>query len=176
MRKQITQLPGWVHFTSLVLLISSLAFPLSSLARKRLFPHGCRQKGFEFQDGLLLLNSEQADNTQTFFLIHNKTEYKVELKVDKSPNDKFTPSHQNTIRPYQWGAFAMSDPSVNFACYLSSSYHGHYRIDCANSVELCQYNNVKFASHNGGTFWVVSSKSLQSTIRHAIKIGIFLKW
>lgn len=190
-----------IAFTAAALFIAGTTISHGAFAAKeqRRFPHGCRHIGYRYQDGLLILKPVPNDSTkpkklkmaaneqhlpekqkprkvpiQTLYLIHNLSGHSIYLKAKKLPDVPFSPTHENTIRPNQWAAFAVNQKELQFTCTMAGTGGG--QIDCTNTFELCQYNHAKFAQHNQGTYWVVKSASRSQAKWGSIRSGILLKW
>ena len=166
---------------STIFLISSLFFLGSTFTNnalaakkkktKRRFPLGCRPIGYEFKDNLLILKPvSNKERIQTLYLIHNVSHQPVYMEIKKLDTQAFSPSYENTINPNSWGAFALNQEVLQLSC----STHGS-PLDCWDILELCQYNNAKFAEHNQGTYWIVKSGSRSHAVYGAIHNGILLK-
>lgn len=162
-----------------LILFFALAIPNNAFAKrsKRKFPHGCRSVGYSFVNRLLVLQPDETNpNPQTLYFIKNTSHHKILLTVEKLPNQIFLPSFNNEIRGNQWGAFATDEKVIRFRCILIPRNGQEETIDCADTLTLCQYNNVKFADNNHGNYWVVNSETLRNTIRTSINKGILLRW
>lgn len=168
------------RFISLMFLMALIATSTHAIAarrNKRQFPHGCRKIGYSFRDQLLVLQPDETNTKpQTLYFIKNTSHRDIFLTIEKLPEQIFLPSFRNEIRANQWGAFATDERVMHFRCTTAPRHGEEETIDCADTLALCQYNNVKFADHNHGNYWVVNSDSLRNTIRTSIRKGILLRW
>ena len=144
-------------------------------AKDRKFPHGCRDVGYEYKDGLLVFKPVVEDGAQTLFLLHNKSHYKVHLQLVKLPHKPFAPKYENEIKGNQWGAFATDLPVMQFKCSYDTGYDTQ-QTDCAQLFEICQYTRAKFSQHNGGNYWVINSGTQRNAVYGSIHNGILLRW
>src|SRR3990167_2020548 len=130
---------AFVTTSLLVVGMSQQAIAAKQPPRK--FPHGCREFGYDYKEGLLVLKpvpSTKAPSTkdtkstctqeaqapneqaqletpiQTIYLMHNLSSQEILLKTKKSPEHPFTPTQENTIAPNHWAAFAVSESEVAF--------------------------------------------------------------
>ena len=167
-----------LSFCAVLIAIGSIAYNPINAATKRKVPNGCRQVGVDFNNNLVLfkpVNKEklQSEEPQTVYLIHNGSpEYSVTMKVEKLDSEPFSPTYKNTIKSTRWAALAVDQQLIQFSC---STAHGE-SINCGNVLEICQYNNAKFASHNMGTYWIVKNGSRRVAIQGSIRSGILLRW
>ena len=167
-----------VSFVPTLLLLSSITYsPLSIAAPERSFPHGCQTQGVIAKDGLIVFTPKIEGNRaqQSLYFIHNISQQGIRFKAEKSPNQPFAPPYENAIQANQWGAFATDLKEIAFICSAGSAAMPE-KVNCADVLEVCQYDNVKFSSSNGGNYWVVKSDSMQGAMRGAIHIGILLRW
>lgn len=152
-----------------VILVSTL--PAHAAAPKK-FPNGCREVGFEFKDGKLILNpvSEEGE-IQTVYLVHNNSDNAVKFESEKLPGQVFAPNYKHTIDSNLWSSFSLGDPRVQFVCKSDDA-----TVNCNDVVEVCQYTRAKFASHNGGTYWIKKSETQSQAVRSIISNGVLLRW
>ena len=144
---------------------------------RRKFPHGCRVVGFSFNNHRIVLKPANKENLspdvpQTLYLIHNRSHHiGVQVEVPKSSAEPFSLTYKNTIKANQWAALSVDHSTMVFGC----STRSEGSINCFRRVEICQYNNAKFASHNTGTYWVVNSGVQKTAVYGSIRSGILLR-
>ena len=172
--KQLLSTAVITTFTVFLLGLTVSHDALAAKRKPRRFPNGCRQLGFQFEGRLLTLvpAREELPNPQTLYFLHNTSGRSIHIKAEKSTDQPFTPSYENYIGVNRWAAFAMDLKTVAFTC---NTGRGEV-INCGDTLELCQYNNVKFSDSNGGNYWVVKSLPRYGAIHKAINIGILLRW
>lgn len=136
----------------------------------RKFPYGCREVGFTFENNHLLLSMIPEGQEQTLYLIHNRAPFDIAVKADTT--SKFIPTYDKVLSAEQWLTFARDVKEVRFACF---SQNGD-ALDCGETLEVCNYNNVKFPDTNLGTYWITNSGSQSEAIHGSIKKGILLRW
>lgn len=157
------------------------------------FPRGCKPVGFQFKNGFLVLTpvspqEGQSPDTvaqtelepsskkpQSLYFLHNISQQRIQIKGYKLPDQTFSADHFNVIEPMQWGTFAVDDSMAVLRCDIGST-HESTRINCAETIEVCQYPRAKFAEHNKGTYWVSQSTTLQDAIQASDSNGILLRW
>jgi hypothetical protein len=168
-----------VVFMSIFYAFSSPASTISNPKKIRKFPLGCREKGFSFENNVLSLhpNFEGKKYDQTLYFLHNITHQNIELTIKKAVGQRFGPNYKNVITPDNWAVFSLDFQHFKFICKEKSFFAeaGAYGNDCSKLLEVCQYNNAKFAEHNLGTYWTVANKSRKHAVKSAIEHGILLR-
>ncbi len=175
------------------LLVFTFAANMHAQSAPLQFPRGCKPVGFQFKNGFLVLtpvspqegqSSETAPQTelesspkipQGLYFLHNISQQRIQLKGYKLPDQIFSADHFNVIEPMQWGTFAVDDSMAVLRCDIGST-HESTRINCAETIEICQYPRAKFADHNKGTYWVSQSTTLHDAVQASDSNGILLRW
>ena len=159
-----------------VLLLAALATPTqNAVAARSKFPNGCRQKNFHFNANLLELTTDPNGLQQTIYLIHNITHHDIKLEVTNP--SKYQPTYQKIIPYNRWAVLAKDEIPLQMVCTGATTYDDiGYSLDCAQVIELCNYNNAKFPEQNLGTYWLDRTGSQRQAMRHAIRKGILLRW
>ncbi|MCH9689136.1 MAG: enhanced entry protein EnhB [Gammaproteobacteria bacterium] len=156
-------------FRPILYSISILLFTPSLLFA---FPKGCESSGFGFDDPYVIFNDT---GNQTFYLIQNHSDLKIELQRVETEDTFMSPKLQSKLNPDRWSAFASDTSNVHFQC-LSHANKTPTRISCHEVLTICQYPRVKFALSNMGSYWVSTNKPQGKVIRDSIKKGILLRW
>nr|WP_242602105.1 enhanced entry protein EnhB [Legionella yabuuchiae] len=136
------------------------------------YPRGCEVTGFGYNEHYLILN-EQGD--QTFYLIQNRSDTKIELERHETEEVFMSPTLQAKLDPKQWAAFASDVGNLHFKCYQHSGNNTSL-VKCSDVLDICQYPRVKFALSNMGNYWVSTNKPQAQVIKDAIAKGILLRW
>ncbi|WP_367605680.1 enhanced entry protein EnhB [Legionella sp. W05-934-2] len=153
-------------FCSLVLLI------ILGVSFSATLPKGCEHIGYELNDPFLVLN--QAGN-QTFYLIENTTNDKIELQKHETEDVFMSPPLIAIIEKGKWAAFASDVRNLHFQCFVHEKFD-IIRVNCKDVVQVCQYPRVKFALSNMGNYWVSVNQTQNAAIKEAISKGILLRW
>lgn len=156
------------------LFIASLAnFSINQSYAAAAFPRGCENSGFVFYRNFLVMNEH---GKQSFFLIQNHSQEKIELEHFETKVDAFmSPKLEAQLNPTHWSAFASDIAQMYFRCYVRQGEE-RVAVDCANFLDVCQYPRARFALSNQGSYWVSTDKSQQQVIKEATAKGIFLHW
>ena len=142
----------------------------------RKWPHGCREIGYDFQSNLLVLNPvSDTEKIQTVYLIHNKSPQDIHFMAERDPKDITALDYENVIKGEQWAAFALNLPTVSFRCVVDNETNE--QVDCAQTLELCQFNRAKFGTALYGTYWMIQSfAEKDTTYRELMRMGVLLRW
>lgn len=159
----------------LVLALMALVVTPVQAKKNREFPLGCKQVGFQFKRGHLVLKPDNpSEPLLTIFFIHNRSDHPVQMAVVANPRDPFPVDQENVLEPDGWGAFVQNEPEVTFYCAAKDDSHHH--MDCAEVLSACQYPNAKFAEHNTGTYWIATADTRNKAVKETIHAGVLLKW
>lgn len=137
------------------------------------FPRGCEVTGYGFNQGFVIFNPE---GKQTLYLIANRTNKPIYLERFTNADDFMSPKLEANLMPGAWGAFAAELRNVPFGCYYLDSEKNKVKLNCQDSLDICQYPRAKFALSNMGTYWVSSNKDQIQVTHEAAAKGIYLKW
>ena len=136
------------------------------------FPHGCEVSGFGYDGTNLVLNES---GKQSYYLVQNRGSQPVELQRIEDPDMFMTPLLTARIQPENWAAFSSDVPHLYFQCFDIGS-EVKRKIDCRESLDVCQYPRVKFALSNMGNYWVSIDKEQRQILNDSTAKGIYLRW
>ena len=137
------------------------------------FPRGCEVTGYSFSGNALVLNER---NQQTFYMIQNRSNKKIELEHYETQPDVFmSPKLETKFDPSRWAAFASDVENLHFKCYTQEN-GDRLLMNCRDVLDVCQYPRVKFALSNMGNYWVSTNKAQDQVIKDAVSKGILLRW
>lgn len=145
---------------------------VSSLNAASAFPRGCEVSGFGYEQNYLILNES---GEQSYYLIQNRSEGKVELERHDSADAFMSPPLLASLDSMSWAAFASDVKNVNFKCYKHLDENTSL-VDCKDVLEICQYPRVRFALSNMGNYWISVNKPQANVIQDSVAKGIYLKW
>ena len=155
-----------------IFLPSLTIFLTSATTHAEAFPRGCEVTGFSYTQNYLTLN-ETGD--QTYFLIQNRSDAKVQLERYDETDSFMSPPLQAVLDPTNWAAFASDMKHLNFKCYKTVNENTSL-IDCHQVLDVCQYPRAKFALSNMGTYWISTNKNQNDVIQDSVAKGVYLKW
>ena len=136
------------------------------------FPRGCEVSGFDYKDNFLFLND---NGDQSYYLIQNRSETKVELERNQSEEEFMSPPLQAALDASNWAAFASDVKNLSFKCTKHQNDNSSI-VNCKDVLEVCRYPRVKFALSNMGNYWISANKPQNEIIKDSVSKGIYLKW
>lgn len=156
-----------------ILSIFTMTTFFSSIASAiSVFPRGCEVTGFAFDNGYLIVNET---GNQAYYLIQNRGKATVELQRHETREVFMSPPLTAKLEPSNWAAFASDEENLHFQCIINEN-ETIKKIDCRDSLEVCQYPRVKFALSNMGNYWVSVNKAQSQVINESANKGIYLRW
>lgn len=174
-----------VDFLSLALLSALLCAPLHAAPIKSedkaavvdkkedRFPIGCRPVGYEQYLKVLSLFPGKEGALQSMYFVFNERPDTVSLYQMRSKDSEYSTRYNHSIRPKSWAVLAVGEPDVKFICSLGDGKKSYGQIlDCAKTVKVCEYVNVKFGLNNKGNFWIVDSNTRNGAVNEVVHYGI----
>ena len=161
------------RFSKLSAAVALSFIVIQSASSESAFPRGCEVTGYSFNESDLVLNDK---NEQTFYMIQNRSDKKIELEhFETNPDIFMSPKLESKFDPLQWAAFASDISNLHFRCYTQEN-GDRLLMSCREVLDVCQYPRVKFALSNMGNYWVSTNKPQQQVIKDAVSKGILLRW
>lgn len=155
------------------LLTLSAANAAKPEANEGRLPTGCKPVGFKQSLKVLSLLPGEQGAVQSMYFIFNKLPQSVNLYEMRDKESEFTARLTHSINGNSWAVLAASEPEIKFACALGDGKSGYGKIvDCAETVTVCEYVNVKFGMNNKGNFWIVNSNTRNGAIHEVVRYGI----
>jgi len=141
------------------------------------YPTGCKQVGFGFSNGVLVLEPyhKNIEQKQVVYFIQNTSKQEILFSDQQDPDAPYIMHHNNTLKPDQWAVFA-ADKITRFICSNNNKIQTLQSIvDCENTIKVCEYANVKFALNNRGNYWAATNLSMSGAVTEIIHQGVLLK-
>lgn len=162
-------MPNYTKLTAFLAL--SICFTHATAATS--YPRGCTVTGYGFIENDLVINDK---GEQTYYLIQNRSEKKVELEhYETNPDVFMSPKLEVKFDSTRWSAFASDVTNMHFRCYTQAN-GDKMIVSCRDALDVCQYPRVKFALSNMGNYWVSTNKPLEQVIKDTVAKGILLRW
>lgn len=120
-------------------------------------PEECGNEGFTFQNGQLILGTQNSPLNPQLYMFHNNSDYE-QLLISHPTNTAM--STESRLDQGQWSAFAVNQPNFVINCFGRKPGAIGY-VDCKSVLQVCSYPK---ASMGGGNHWVAENKSLFDTI------------
>lgn len=165
---------------SLALLVSPIAFGAaaqktkdSKFNKETRNPLGCRDVGYQFELKTLHLLPKAVGNIQSLYFIYNTLGKDVNLYQMRSDESSRSLYMNHVIRAGHWAVLSTTEHEVKFICTIPDSKQRYGTVvDCADSVRVCEYANVKYGLNNRGNFWVVNSNTRDAAVKDVLRYGI----
>lgn len=137
------------------------------------FPIGCKPVGYKEKLKIISLFPGKESALQSLYFFYNKLPQTVSLYHMRDEDSEYSTRVNHTIGAYQWAALATGEPLVRFICTLGDGRTSYGKIiDCADTIKICQYVNVKFGLNNKGNFWIVDGTTRNGAVNEVVHYGI----
>lgn len=168
---------------SSVLLCGLLCIPLHAATKKNTaaadaeketrYPIGCRPVGFNESLKVLSLFPGKEGALQSMYFFYNKLPQTISLYQMRDKDSEYSTRYNHSIKGNSWAVLAVGEPHVKFICSLGDGKKEYGQIlDCADSVKVCEYVNVKFGLNNKGNYWIVDSNTRNGAVNEVVHYGI----
>lgn len=137
------------------------------------FPIGCKPVGYKESLKVLSLFPGKEGALQSLYFFFNKSPQTVSLYQMRDEDSQYTTRYNHTIGGRQWAALATGEPLVRFICTLGDGKKSYGKIiDCADTIKVCEYVNVKFGLNNKGNYWIVDGTTRNGAVNEVVHYGI----
>ncbi len=172
---------------SLIMLSGLLSLPLEAANEKPMklsaeqkaerengrFPIGCRPVGFKQSLRVLSLYPGKEGALQSMYFFFNQLPETVSLYQMRDKDSVYSMRFNHSIRGNSWAVLATGEPLLKYTCTLGDGKTTYGKIvDCAETVKVCEYVNVKFGLNNKGNFWIVDSNTRNGAVSEVVHYGI----
>lgn len=157
---------------SLLCILSAPSFALDKDEGRN--PLGCKDVGYTFELKTLHLLPLEAGATQSMYFIYNKRDEKVTLFQMLNTEESSRSMYLNhAITAKQWSVLSTTEKKMKYICTIPDNKSPYGQIvDCADSLQVCEYTNVKFGLNNRGNYWLVNSNTKNGALREVVRYGI----
>lgn len=136
-------------------------------------PTGCRDVGYQFDLKTLQFLPEKAGARQSMYFIYNKRGETVNLYQMRGNEGTRSLYLNHVISQKQWGVLSTNEKKLKFICTVNDpAFHYGRIVDCADSLQVCEYTNVKYGLNNKGNYWLVNSNTKNEAVRSVVRYGI----
>lgn len=137
------------------------------------FPTGCTPVGFKQSLKVLSLYPGKEGALQSMYFFFNKRPETVSLYQMRDKESEYSTRFNHTIRANSWAVLATGERELKFICTLGDGKASYGTIvDCADTIKICEYVNVKFGLNNKGNFWIVDSNTRNGAVSEVVHYGI----
>lgn len=168
----------FIFASTLVLFIPSVMAKKVTIAsaetkQDNRFPIGCKPVGFKQSLKVLTLYPGKEGALQSMYFFFNQLPQPISLYQMRDKDSEYSTRYNHTILGNSWATLATGEPLVKFICTLGDGKDSYGQIiDCADSVKVCEYVNVKFGLNNKGNFWIVNSNTRNGAVNEVVHYGI----
>jgi hypothetical protein len=136
-------------------------------------PLGCYNSGYKFDLKVLqLFPGESVDSQSMYFLYNNLAQplNLYQMHDDESSGNTYL---NHIISSRQWAVLSTNEKQVNFICTVPDAKSPYGKVvDCADSLRVCEYTNVRYGLNNRGNYWIVNSNTKNGALREVVHYGI----
>jgi|GEM_PF-882099 len=137
------------------------------------FPTGCKPVGFKQALRVISLYPGKEGALQSMYFFYNQRPETVSLYQMNDKSSAYSTRFNHSIRGGAWAVLATGEPIVKFICSLGDGKQDYGQIlDCAETIKVCEYVNVKFGLNNKGNFWIVDGNTRNGAVSEVVHYGI----
>jgi hypothetical protein len=156
--------------------LSTDVLPKPKINEESRKPFGCRDAGYIFDFKTLQLQPEVVGHRQSLYFILNTKSQPVNLWQMQNEDTSRTLFLNNTINPSQWAVLSTGQKAMQYICTIADKNLPKGRIvDCANSLQICEFVNVVYGLNNRGDYWLVRNSNRAGAVNSVIHYGIIPK-
>ncbi|KTD32807.1 enhanced entry protein EnhB [Legionella nautarum] len=136
-------------------------------------PIGCYNSGYQFELETLHLVTGANGQNQSMYFLFNTLGQPVNLFQMRGEESSRSLYLNHVIGPHEWGILSTSEKMVKFICTIpdKKSQYGQV-IDCAQSLRVCEYTNVRYGLNNRGNYWLMNSSTRNGAVSAVVHYGI----
>lgn len=136
-------------------------------------PIGCSNVGYQFDMHTLRLEPVAAGGNQSLYFLYNSTPTQLTLYQMRGMESSRSLYLNHRINPGQWAVLSTSEKQVKFICTVPDGKSAYGKIvNCADSMNVCEYVNVKYGLNNRGNYWLVNSNTRSGAVGDVVRYGI----
>jgi hypothetical protein len=135
-------------------------------------PIGCQDLGYQYELKVLELIPDAAGERNSIYFVLNTRSEAVSLYNMRGSDSTISMFLNNIIQPKQWGVLATNEKYLKYICTIDNGKPYGKVVDCADSVRVCEFVNVRFGLNNRGNFWLVKSNSRNGAVSDVVHYGI----
>lgn len=136
-------------------------------------PLGCYNSGYKFDLKILQLFPGESQDSQSMYFLYNNLTRPLNLYQMHSDDSSGNTYLNHIINPRQWAVLSTNEKQVKFICTVpdAKSPYGSM-VDCRDSMQVCEYTNVRYGLNNRGNYWIVNSNTKNGALREVVHYGI----
>lgn len=136
-------------------------------------PLGCYDTGYAYKLKTLRLFPGQNGTHQSMYFLFNTQNKPITLYQMRDEESSRSLYLNHVVNPRQWAVLSTGEELVKFICAVPTAKSSYGKIiDCADSIRVCEYTNVRYGLNNRGNYWIVSSNTRNGALREVVWYGI----
>ncbi|MFA5960639.1 MAG: endopeptidase IV [Tatlockia sp.] len=136
-------------------------------------PIGCRNTGYDFVLQTLHLSPGGNGLNQSMYFLYNQSNQAITLYQMRSEDSARSLYLNHVIGAHEWGIFSTGEKQVKYICTVPNRNMTYGQVvDCAQSLTVCEYVNVKYGLNNRGNFWLANSSTRNGAVNAVVHYGI----
>lgn len=152
---------------------TSLPSPAAVDEKEARYPIGCRPVGYEERLKIVTLHPGKEGHLQSMYFFYNQLPQTISLYQMRDKDSEYSTRYNHSIKGKSWAVLAVGEPLVKFICSMGDGKKEYGQlIDCAETVKICEYVNVKFGLNNKGNYWIVDSNTRNGAVNDVVHYGI----
>ncbi|KTD31093.1 MULTISPECIES: hypothetical protein [Legionella] len=136
-------------------------------------PIGCYNSGYQFELEALHLHPGGNGQNQSMYFLFNTLGQPVNLFQMRDEESSRSMYLNHVIGPHEWGILSTNEKKVKFICSVPSKKSPYGQVvDCAQTLRVCEYTNVRYGLNNRGNYWLANSSTRNGAVNAVVHYGI----
>lgn len=136
-------------------------------------PLGCKDVGYRFELKVLDLFPAEAGERNSLYFILNKLDKPIQLHQMRSLESTRSIFLNHVIHPKRWAVLSTCEQELKYICTVADGQSKYGKVvNCADSIQICEFARVKFGLNNRGNHWIVNSNTRNGAVREVVRYGI----
>lgn len=136
-------------------------------------PLGCRDAGYAFDLKTLEIKPPSVGERNSLYFVFNALNKPVRLHHMRKDQEASKLHLNHTIQARKWAVLSTCEKELKYICTVEDGKTPYGKIvDCADSLQVCEFTRVKFGLNNRGNHWLVNSGSKNDAVRSVVYYGI----
>lgn len=167
---------SWKVFIVTVLMGGFLVSDIVPAKKKPIrFPHGCFQKGYQFDYHHVIFRPTAKFQPQTVYFIHNVSNKKIKLFQSRTGNEPYVMHVNTAVLPNRWSVYATDEKKSKFICAVARKKGLHDRVvNCSRVLDICEFPWTRFGDNHRGNYWPIVNRSRGGAFRAMRYHGVVL--
>ena len=112
-------------------------------------------------------------NKNSLYFVFNALNKPVRLHHMRKDQEASKLHLNHTIQARKWAVLSTYEKELKYICTVEDGKTPYGKIvDCADSLQVCEFTRVKFGLNNRGNHWLVNSGSKNDAVRSVVYYGI----